>query len=209
MTAQPSGGPVGSVVTDDLELLVRLRDGDELAFVELVRRHQSSMLRLARSYVPNAAVAEEVAQETWVVALRGISGFEGRSSVKTWLYRILINRARSVGAREQRLVPVGAPETAVDASRFGLDGSWASPPEHWIDDLADRLQAEKLSGSIRAALDDLPDLQRDVVTLRDLEGMTSSEVCDLLGISNGNQRILLHRGRGRLRRALEGEFRSV
>src|SRR5262249_3146224 len=144
------------------ELLRRLRLGDEQAFVDLVGRHHKPMVRLACSYVPNMAVAEEVVQETWLVALRGVGNFEGRSSVKTWLYRILVNRARSAGVREQRQVPVDDAERAVDPSRFNPDGSWSTPPPHWVDDLEDRLRAEALSGSIRSAMDALPDLQRDV-----------------------------------------------
>lgn len=167
------------------------------------------MVRVARSFVPNLAVAEEVVQETWVAVLRGVAGFEGRSSMKTWLYRILINRARSVGTREQRHVPIGDPERSVDPSRFDSNGSWASPPDHWVDDLDDRLLAGKLSGSIRTALDELPALQRGVVTLRDIEGLSTAEVCELLEITEGNQRVLLHRGRSRLRLALSAEFGSV
>jgi RNA polymerase sigma-70 factor (ECF subfamily) len=194
---------------DDLALLDRLRAGDERAFIELVGRHHDAMLRLARAYVPNLAVAEEVVQETWLVVLRGVAGFEGRSSMKTWLYRILVNRARTTGAREHRHVPIGDPEQAVDPSRFDRDGSWVSPPDHWVDDVVDRVRAGKLSGSIRSALDELPLLQRDVVTLRDVEGMSSAEACQILGISDSNQRVLLHRGRSRLRHALEAEFGKV
>jgi RNA polymerase sigma-70 factor (ECF subfamily) len=199
----------GAVPADDVALLDRLRSGDERAFIELVGRHHDVMVRLARSYVTNTAVAEEVVQETWLIVLRGLAGFEGRSSVKTWLYRILVNRARSIGAREQRQVPIGDPERAVDPSRFDRQGSWVSPPDHWVDDIVDRVRAGRLSGSIRSALDDLPILQRDVVTLRDLEGMTSTEACEILGISDSNQRVLLHRGRSRLRHALEAEFGKV
>jgi RNA polymerase sigma-70 factor (ECF subfamily) len=193
----------------DVALLDRLRSGDERAFIELVGRHHDVMVRLARSYVTNTAVAEEVVQETWLIVLRGLAGFEGRSSVKTWVYRILLNRARSIGAREQRQVPIGDPERAVDPSRFDHQGCWVSPPDHWVDDIVDRVRAGRLSGSIRSALDELPILQRDVVTLRDLEGMSSTEACEILGISDSNQRVLLHRGRSRLRHALEAEFGKV
>ena len=140
------------------------------------------------------------------MVLQGMGSFEGRSSLKTWLYRILINRARSVGLREHRHVPIGDQERSVDPSRFDRGGLWSLPPEHWVDDLDDRLHAGKLSGSIRAALDELPDVQREVVTLRDVEGMSSTEVCNVLDISEGNQRVLLHRGRSRMRQALEAEF---
>ena len=196
----------------DAELLGRLRAGDERAFVTLVRRHQAAMLRLATSFVPNAAVAEEVVQDTWIGVLRGIGGFEGRSSFRTWLFRILVNRARTAGARERRTIAVGdtgaVSDTgaAVAASRFGADGSWLSPPERWIEEVEDRLEAGKLAGLIKTAIEELPDRQRQVVTLRDVEGLTSEEVCGALDISVSNQRVLLHRGRSRLRQAIETGF---
>ncbi len=189
--------------TADALTLERLCAGDEQAFVDLVGRHHDAMLRLARTFVPSLAVAEEVVQETWLIAVRGLAGFEGRSSVKTWLYRVLINRARSARVREHRHHPIGDPDRAVDRSRFDRDGRWALPHEHWVDDLEDRLRAGELSEPIRTALDELPVLQRNVVTLRDLEGMKSVEVCELLNITQGNQRVLLHRGRSRMRLALE------
>jgi RNA polymerase sigma-70 factor (ECF subfamily) len=196
----------------DAALLAALRAGDERAFVTLVRRHHAAMLHLASSFVPNVAVAEEVVQDTWVGVLRGIDGFEGRSSFRTWLFRILVNRARTAGARERRTIAVGDTgavgdtEAAVAASRFDSGGSWASPPEHWIEDAEDRLEAGKLAGFLRTAIDDLPDRQRQVVTLRDLEGLSSEEVCGVLEISESNQRVLLHRGRSRLRQAVETGF---
>jgi RNA polymerase sigma-70 factor, ECF subfamily len=190
----------------DAELLVRLRAGDELAFVTLVRRHHAAMLRLAACYVPNAAVAEEVVQDTWLGVLRGIGGFEGRSSIQTWLFRILVNRARTTGERERRSVAVEDPGPAVDRSRFDATGHWAVPPEHWVDDADDRVDAAMLAGRLRSAIDELPERQREVVTLRDVEGLSSEEVCGVLDISEGNQRVLLHRARSRLRQALETEF---
>jgi len=196
----------------DAQLLTALRAGDERAFVTLVRRHHDAMLRLASSFVPNVAVAEEVVQDTWVGVLRGIDGFEGRSSFRTWLFRILVNRARTAGARERRTIAVGdtgavsGTEAAVAASRFDGGGSWASPPERWIEEVEDRLEAGKLADFLRTAIDDLPDRQRQVVTLRDIEGLTSEEVCSVLEISESNQRVLLHRGRSRLRQAIETGF---
>ena len=196
----------------DAQLLTALRAGDERAFVTLVRRHQDAMLRLASSFVPNVAVAEEVVQDTWVGVLRGIDGFEGRSSFRTWLFRILVNRARTAGARERRTIAVGDTgavndtEAAVAASRFDGGGSWLSPPERWIEEVEDRLAAGKLAGFLRTAIEDLPDRQRQVVTLRDLDGLTSEEVCGVLEISESNQRVLLHRGRSRLRQAIETGF---
>ena len=194
---------------EDLELLTRLREGDERAFVELVSRYHDSMLRLARSYVPSAAVAEEVVQDAWLGVVRGLDRFEGRSSFKTWLFRILVNRARSAGKREHKTVPMGSPESAVEASRFDEGGSWISPLEHWSDHVDDRLQADKLAERIRSTLNELPTGQREVVTLRDVEGLSSQEVQEVLKISDGNQRVLLHRGRSTLRRMLELECGDV
>ena len=148
----------------DIELVERLRAGDEQAFVALVGRHHGSMLRVARAFVPNSAVAEEVVQDTWLVVLRSIGQFEGRSSLKTWLYRILINRARSSGVKEHRSVPTDDPGRAVDPSRFDGAGNWASPPPHWAEEVDDRLRAADLAGQLRKALDELPPLQREVVT---------------------------------------------
>ena len=190
----------------DAELLGRLRAGDERAFVVLVQRHHDAMLRLACSFVPNTAVAEEVVQDTWLGVLRGIGGFEGRSSFRTWLFRILVNRARTAGVRERRTVAIGDTGAAVAALRFDQSGSWLSPPEHWIEAVEDRLEAGKVADLIRTAVDDLPDRQRQVVTLRDIEGLTSDEVCGVLDISESNQRVLLHRARSRLRQAIETEF---
>ena len=193
----------------DAELLGRLRAGDERAFVVLVQRHHDAMLRLACSFVPNTAVAEEVVQDTWLGVLRGIGGFEGRSSFRTWLFRILVNRAKTAGARERRTIAVGDTaavsdtEAAVAASRFAGRGGWLSPPERWIEEAEDRVDAGKLADFIRTAVAGLPDRQRQVVVLRDVEGLTSEEVCGVLEISESNQRVLLHRGRSRLRQAIE------
>jgi RNA polymerase sigma-70 factor, ECF subfamily len=195
-----------SVVDPDVELLERLRAGDERAFVVLVARHHDSMLRLASSFVPSTAVAEEVVQDTWLGVVRGIDRFEGRSTLQTWLLRILVNRARTAGVKERRHTPIGDAERAVDASRFDGTGQWSSPPAHWVEQADERLVAGTLKDTIRAALGDLPPLQREVVALRDVDGLTTREVCDVLDISEGNQRVLLHRGRSRLRQALESEF---
>jgi len=190
----------------DVELLHRLRAGDERAFVTLVERYNGSMLRLAASFVPSRAVAEEVVQETWLAVLRGLDGFEGRSSLKTWLFTILVNRARSAGVRESRSIPVADAGPVVDASRFGPGGAWSSPPEPWIEEAESRVDAGKLGDLLRLAMSDLPARQREVVLLRDVEGLTSAEVCAVLSISEANQRVLLHRGRGKLRQALETEL---
>jgi RNA polymerase sigma-70 factor (ECF subfamily) len=190
----------------DATLLARLRDGDEQAFTDLVGRYHSSMLRLALSFVSSQAVAEEVVQDTWLAVLRGLGRFEERSSLRTWLFTILVNRARSTGVREARTVPVADAGPVVDASRFGPNGAWAVPPEHWVEEAENRIDAVKLSGLLRGGLDGLPVRQRDVVLLRDVEGMSSAEVCQALAISEGNQRVLLHRGRSKLRQVLESEL---
>jgi RNA polymerase sigma-70 factor, ECF subfamily len=187
----------------DEELLARLRAGDERAFVRLVERYNDPMLRLASSFVPNRAIAEEVVQDTWLALLRGIGGFEGRSSLRTWLFRVLVNRARTTGTREHRTVPVADPEPAVDPSRFDAAGGWADPPEPWID------PDPALVGRVRTWIDELPARQREVLILRDVEGMTSAEACAVLGLTEANQRVLLHRGRSRLRQLAENELRGV
>jgi RNA polymerase sigma-70 factor, ECF subfamily len=193
----------------DALLLGRLRDGDEQAFTELVGRYHSSMLRLAMSFVSSQAVAEEVVQDTWLALLRGLDAFEGRSSLKTWLFSILVNQARTTGTREHRTVPVADPEPAVDPARFDASGGWADPPEHWIEAAEDRLAAGKFADRLRELIAELPARQREVVILRDVEELTSEEVCSVLAISDGNQRVLLHRGRSRLRQLFEDEFRGA
>jgi RNA polymerase sigma-70 factor (ECF subfamily) len=193
----------------DEDLLRRLRAGDERAFVVLVERYNDPMLRVAGSYVPSHAVAEEVVQDTWLAVLRGIDRFEGRSSVRTWLFTILVNRARSTGVREHRTIPVADAGPVVDASRFGPSGAWAEPPERWIEEAESRMAAGKLAALLKSAIDGLPGRQRDVVLLRDVEGMSSVEVCEVLAITEANQRVLLHRGRGKLRQVLESELGEV
>jgi RNA polymerase sigma-70 factor (ECF subfamily) len=193
----------------DGELVARLRAGEEQAFVQLVSRHHAAMLRLASSFVSSNAVAEEVVQDTWLGVLRGIDGFAGRSSFKTWLLRILVNRARSTGVRERRTIAVGDAGPAVDASRFDSSGAWMSPPQHWIEDSDDRMVAEGASAQIATALCELPERQRQVVTLRDVEGLSGQEVCAVLEITDANQRVLLHRGRSHLRQALEDELGGI
>ncbi len=195
-----------SAVDEDRELVASLRAGEEQAFVELVARHHAAMLRLARSFVSSEAVAEEVVQDTWVGVLRGIDGFAGRSSFKTWLLHILVNRARSTSVREHRSVAIGDAGPAVDRARFDASGAWMSPPQHWVEDSDDRMLAEGLAGDIRSGLDELPPRQREVVMLRDVDGLTSGEVCHVLEISDANQRVLLHRGRSHLRQALEARL---
>lgn len=140
----------------DGELLDRLRAGDERAFVELVQRYNGALLRLALSFVDSRAVAEEVVQDTWLAVLRGLVRFEGRSSLKTWLFTILVNRARTTGVRESRSVPVADAGPAVDASRFGPSGAWASPPEQWIEEAENRVDAAKVRELLLESIDALP-----------------------------------------------------
>ncbi|MGD0197099.1 MAG: RNA polymerase sigma factor [Solirubrobacteraceae bacterium] len=190
----------------DADLLARFRAGEEQAFVDLVARHHTALLRLAATFVSSSAIAEEVAQDTWLAALRGIDSFAGRSTFRTWLFAILANRARTTGVREKRTVPF---EPAVDPSRFDVTGIWSAPPLDWAAAAEERLDAESLATSLQSALDGLPPRQRAVVLLRDVDGLTSEEVCDVLDISDANQRVLLHRGRSQLRGALETEFGTI
>jgi RNA polymerase sigma-70 factor (ECF subfamily) len=194
---------------EDAELVNRLRAGDEDAFRYVVERYHPSLLRLAQTMVPSRAVAEEVVQDTWLGLVRGINAFEGRSSLRTWLFHVLVNRAKSTGVRERRPAVGITAGPAVDRSRFAADGSWADPPVPWPDEVDDRLVASQLAHRIRPRIDELPDMQRQVVILRDVEGLDASEVCELLGLSDGNQRVLLHRGRSRLRGMLESEMENL
>jgi RNA polymerase sigma-70 factor, ECF subfamily len=190
----------------DVDLLAGVRAGNEADFVTLVNRYNSSLLRVARSFVPSDAIAEEAVQETWMGVVRGVDRFEGRSSFKTWLFRILINRARSAGGREYRNLPTPVPEPAVDISRFDPSGAWSEPLLSWVSDADDRVVAATWTKVLRSALDELPSRQREIVLLRDVEGMASKDVCELLGVTETNQRVLLHRGRSRLRSMLEPEM---
>jgi RNA polymerase sigma-70 factor (ECF subfamily) len=199
-------------------LLAALRAGDESAYVSLVERHQSSMLRIARTHCPRRDAAEEVVQETWLAVFEGVGRFEGRSSVRTWIFSILANRAKTRGVRERRSVPVSSLGDAgddedgptVDPSRFASGGRWpghwTKPPRAWQDRPDDRALAGELRARIDAAVSALPPKQRDVITLRDVEGMSSDDVRNVLGLSETNQRVILHRARARVRRDLELYF---
>jgi RNA polymerase sigma-70 factor (ECF subfamily) len=203
---------------DDQSLVERAREGDEDAFAALVRRYSPMLMRLARMYVPTDALAEDVVQETWVAVLRGLDRFEGRSSFKTWLFRILVNRAKTRGVREHRSIPFasvggggGAGDdgdangdgSAVDPSRFTSSGAWTSAPADWHDDPETSLESEEALRIAREAIAELPERQRIVITLRDLEGLSSDEVRNVLDVSETNQRVLLHRARTKVRKALE------
>ncbi len=191
----------------DAELLGRLRAGDEAAFTTVVDRYQASLLRVAETMVPSRAVAEEVVQETWLGVVRGTGRFEERSTLRTWLFHILVNRARSTRVQEKRGAPSRADWVpAVDPTCFGRDGAWAEPPAPWPDEIDVRVSADALAERVRVCLDELPDRQRQVVMLRDLEGVGPEDVCRLLVMSDVNQRVLLHRGRSRLRGMLDDEL---
>jgi RNA polymerase sigma-70 factor (ECF subfamily) len=206
---QPLARPVP--LADDAAVVAALRRGDENVFAELVTVYTGPLLRLAQDFVRTRAVAEEVVQETWLAVLNGIDRFEGRSSFKTWLYRILVNKAKTRGAREARTIPLsalGSDDAVVPEDRFrGPDdqwpGHWASPPVPLETIPEERLLSREARGRIAAALEGLPDSQRIVVTLRDVAGWEAEEVCAALELSEGNQRVLLHRGRAKLRAALE------
>jgi RNA polymerase sigma-70 factor, ECF subfamily len=190
------------------ELVAALRAGDESAFRALIEMYHAMLVRVARMYVSTQAVAEEVAQETWLAVLEGIDRFEGRSSVKTWLFRILTNRAKTRGIREGRSLPFSAldpDEPAVEPTRFhGGDhawpGHWASPPTGFPEE---RLLAGETRDVIERAIEALPPTQRAVISLRDIEGWSADEVCNALTLSETNQRVLLHRARSAVRAALE------
>ena len=193
----------------DSGLVGRLRAGDEQAFTELAAKYQGAMLSLARGHVPSSAVAEEVVQDAWIGVLRGIDRFECRSSFRTWLFRIAVNRAIRAGTRERRSLPVDDMEPVVDPSRFDAGGTWQVAPEPWTDQIDDKVIAAKIAARTLTAIDDLPPQQREVVTLSDVQGLSSEEVCAILDISHGNQRVLLHRGRSRLRQVVESRFGSA
>ncbi len=188
----------------DARLLAGLRAGDEAAFVELVRRYSPALLRLAQAYVPTRAVAEEVVQETWLGVVRGIDRFEGRSTVKTWLFRIAANRARTRGAREPRTLPLGDWDggPSVDPDRF-LPADHAKWPRHWAVEPSQIVETAETVAQVRDAIERLPPMQRAVITLRDVQGWDGPEVCDALELSEGNQRVLLHRARSSVRARLE------
>jgi len=196
---------------EDAALVERLLQGDEQAFARLVATYHGRLLRLARTFLSDRAAAEEIVQDTWMGVLQGLRRFEGRSSLSTWIFRILTNRAKTHAVRDVRIVlfadlesSEGGDEPAVDPSRFTSAGMWAEPPRRWEGDTPEKLllRAETAS-AIDRAITELPPGQRAVVTLRDVEGFSSEEVCNILAVSETNQRVLLHRARSRLRSQLE------
>lgn len=214
--------PSGAVSTrkateDDAAFVNRLLAGDEQAFTQLVRRHHASLIRLAMVFVTDREVAEEVVQETWLAVLNGLSAFEGRSALKSWIFSILTNRAKTRAVREKRSIPFSDlfsagsdDEPSVDPDRFTSSGSWAEPPTRWEKNTPEQLMLRhEARAMIDHAVADLPPNQRAVVTLRDVEGLDAVEVCNILGLSETNQRVLLHRGRSRVRAVLEQYLRPA
>ena len=198
------------------DFIERLRNGNEEAFVFLVDQYHRTMFRLAMIYVPKQAGAEEVVQEAWVGVLQGLDRFEGRSSLKTWIFRILTNCAKTYALREGRSIPfssladmeIDSDEPTVDPDRFfpptaRKTGTWISLPENWDEFPEERLLSQEISAQIESAIEGLSLNQRTVITLHDIEGWTSEEICGVLGVSVTNQRVLLHRARSKVRRALE------
>jgi RNA polymerase sigma-70 factor, ECF subfamily len=197
------------------ELIAALRRGDERAFCALIEAYNPALRRVAMTHVPSRAVADEVVQETWLGVLRGLDRFEGRSSLKTWIFRILTNIAKTRGARERRSVPFSVLAAAealegpsVDPDRFFppdhvlFPGGWSLAPRCWQTPEEEQLSAESRN-VVLSAIAELPVAQRTVIGLRDIDGWPADEVCEVLGVSKGNQRVLLHRARARVRAALE------
>jgi RNA polymerase sigma-70 factor, ECF subfamily len=193
-------------VDDDQGLLDRLRAGDEPAFEALVARYDGSLRRVARTFLHTGTAVEDVVQDTWLGVLRGLESFEGRSSLRTWIFSILVNQARTRARRDARSLPFSALETddgpSLDPSAFGADGRWASAPPRLDGDPETGLLDGELRAQLLRAVEGLSDEQRAVITLRDLVGCSAAEVCELLDINDGNQRVLLHRARTRVRLAL-------
>lgn len=188
--------------------LARLRARDEAAFRQLVRELHTAMISLARSFVKGHATAEEVVQDTWIAVITGLSGFEGRSSLKSWIFGILVNKARTRGVREGRTVAFSdlgiEGDPAVDPGRFASSGMWRDPPGRWHDITPERIVAgRQMLEHAWAALETLPPAQRSIIILRDVEGLQAEEACTILGVSEANQRVLLHRARSRIRQAME------
>lgn len=217
MTVPPAGVASGDAAsTDDLALVTALQRGDEAAFLSLIERFHPALVRVALLYVSSPAIAEEVAQETWLGVLQGLARFEGRSSLKTWVFQILINRAKTRAQREGRSIPFSAledeiahDEPALEPERFLPDdhrwsGHWvAPPPRSWEMLPEERLLSAQTWVQIQAAIAALPPSQQAIITLRDIEGWTAADVGSALGISETHQRVLLHRARSKVRRALE------
>jgi RNA polymerase sigma-70 factor (ECF subfamily) len=213
MSGQTVPGTDTQLPGSEASLIEALRNGDEAAFTALVEQYYTSMVRIAMIYVSDQAVAEDVVQETWIGVLRGLDRFEGRSSLKTWIFTILTNRAKTRAQRESRYVPLATvwgdeaedSEPVITPERFSAEGHWwdDSKPNSWEAIPEDRLLSQETLALIDQAIAELPQGQREVIRLRDIEGWSSAEVCNVLDISETNQRVLLHRARSKVRRALE------
>lgn len=196
----------GTSSPDDRRTVAAILAGDERVFEELVDRYNASLLRVAQGYVSSRSAAEEAVQDTWIGVLRGLPSFEGRSSLRTWIFRILVNQAITRGVRESRSVPfssLGDDEAAVDPERFLPGGAWASPPQPLDGIPEDVLLGAEARARVLEAIGELPPVQRQVITLRDVEGWSSAEVREALDLSEANQRVLLHRARSKVRARLE------
>jgi RNA polymerase sigma-70 factor (ECF subfamily) len=202
---------------EEHELVLALRRGEEAAFRALLAAHDAMLRRLAGRLVSTGASADEVVQETWTAVIEGIASFQGRSSLKTWVTSILLNKAKSRAARDGRSMPFSAAlrdddadTPAVDPSRFNHRGKWQAPPEKWDADTPEELLGRReVSAILARALEEMPERQRLIVILRDVEGWTSDEVCNVLGLRETNQRVLLHRARSRLRALVEDELQGT
>jgi RNA polymerase sigma-70 factor (ECF subfamily) len=204
---------------DETSFLNFLRAGDEAAFTRLVEQFHPSLVRLARLFVREETIAEELAQETWLAVLQGLNHFEGRSSLKTWIFTILTNKAKTRAQREKRTLALtdleeelhAARQPAVDPERFNASGPegdvnhwvWGTRPTSWAGIPEESLLSEEVTDLIRRTIETLPENQRAVITLRDVQELPAAEVCNVLGVSESNQRVLLHRARARVRQALE------
>ncbi|MBI1876388.1 MAG: sigma-70 family RNA polymerase sigma factor [Acidobacteria bacterium] len=214
--ATPAQRPGEGAPAADLALVKRLLAGDEATFTHLVERYHGRLLRLARLFVANHAVAEEVVQDTWLAVLKGLPAFEGRSALKSWMFTILTNLAKTRAIREKRSIPFSAlsrpgieEEPTVQPDRFTSRGAWSAPPRRWDDDTPEQLLLRREAlALVEQTIAGLPPTQRAVVTLRDVDGLDAAEVCAILELSEANQRVLLHRARSKVRSVLERHLTS-
>ena len=207
-----------AVEVDESELIDRLLSGDEDTFSDLLQKHYSAMIRLASVYAKDRSHAEEIVQETWLSVLNGLERFQARSSLKTWIFSILVNQAKTYAKREGRWIQystmidpdTGGPSVPVerfyDSSREELAGRWARPPKNWDSNREEKLLGQETRALIESTMEKLPPSQREVLTVRDIEGCTSEEACNLFGLTKTNQRVLLHRARSKVRQVLENYF---
>ncbi len=212
-----SGAQGSQASSEDLRLVERLRSGDEQVFTDLVNRYHGSLVRLASMHVSDRSIAEEVVQDTWMAVLEGLDRFEGRSSLKTWIFSILTNKAKTRGVRESRSIPASAlmrdedeaDEPAVDPSWWQRSGHWkdywTNYPQSWDEGTPEKALLDKEGATLLTeAIGALPPRLKQIIVLRDIEGLEAEEVCAILAVSDANQRVLLHRARARVRTMLEG-----